>query len=69
MAKHIRHIENIRKNPWKAIFYAVEEKEYSQLGNCLWKKTKLGTLEYLPVTLGELEIPNALITITGKKHC
>jgi hypothetical protein len=47
---------------------AVEEKEYSSSGTALWKKTKLGTLEYLPVTLGELEIPNALITITGKKN-
>lgn len=61
----------------KSVYGNVLGKEYSsvtkdyQLSNTgapLWKRTKLGTIEYLPVILAGVEIPHALISITGKKN-
>lgn len=43
-------------------------KQYSNTGTELWKKTSLGTVYYMPVTVGGLEIPNAQISINSKKQ-
>lgn len=45
-----------------------DKKKETALGSPLWGKNKKGIFYFMPVKLGDLELPNAIISFQGKKN-